>query len=157
MTNPPADATNAVVLVQVTPDALDRLGVMVEAYYRFDGHHYDREGSRRASDLLDHPEWGRLWFIEYRGQVVGYLILTFSFSLEFLGKDALVDEVFVDASMRGRGVGARAMSLACEQARADGAHAVHLEVRRDNVRAHGAYARVGFEKREAFFLMSRRL
>jgi len=35
---------------------------------------------------------GRVWLIQYQGQVIGYVILTLGYSLEYGGRDAFIDE-----------------------------------------------------------------
>ena len=44
--------------------------------------------------MLGDPRLGRLFAIDDDGSVVGYLVLTFGFSLEFGGRNAVVDELF---------------------------------------------------------------
>jgi GNAT superfamily N-acetyltransferase len=73
---------------------------------------------------------GGVWVILDGAIPVGYAVLTYGYSLEFHGRDALLDELFIEEGYRGRGFGRQAMGFlmsACEKA---GAHALHLEVDR---------------------------
>ena len=61
--------------------------------------------SRQAlAQLLADPTLGRAWLLP---GCAGYLILTFGFSLEYGGRDAFIDEFFIAAPHRGRGLGRR--------------------------------------------------
>ena len=59
---------------------------------------------------------------------IGYLVLTIGYSLERGGRDAFIDELYVRAERRGRGLGALAVATAEAAARRLGVRAVHLEV-----------------------------
>ena len=127
------------------------------AFYTEDCYTVREEESRaNLARLLGDPTLGRLWVMEDGGEVVGYLLLVFGFSLEFRGRDAFVDELYVAASHRGRGLGRMAMALAEDACRAAGVRALHLEVERANTRARALYERTGFVDRERL-LMTRRL
>ena len=74
-------------------------------------------------------------------------MLTLGFSLEFLGRDAFVDELFVAPKHRGRGLGLAAIRFLEPVAAQLGVAALHLEVGPDNEKALGLYRRAGFEDR----------
>lgn len=93
--------------------------------------------------FVTHPELGRLWLIEVRGAPVGYLVVAFGWSFEFHGRDAFVDEFFLEASARGRGWGEQALVFAIGEAERLGVRALHLEVEPDNP-ARRLYERAGF-------------
>jgi ribosomal protein S18 acetylase RimI-like enzyme len=107
--------------------------------------------------LLEDARLGRTWFIEADGEACGYLALCYGYSLELGGRDAYVDELYIRAPFRGRGLGTRALEAACDAARADGVVALYLEVRQDNLEAQRYYERLGFERRDRYFLLARRL
>jgi ribosomal protein S18 acetylase RimI-like enzyme len=114
-------------------------------YYATDGYRFDETAAREAiAGLLADAHRGRLWVLSDAGAVVGYLAVTFGWSLEYQGRDAFVDELYVAPSHRGRGFGAAAMALADETCRAEGVRALHLEVEPKNVRARALYARSDF-------------
>lgn len=88
---------------------------------------------------------------------LGYIVLTFGYSLEMGGRDAFIDELFLIETVRGKGIGKRVMELIQAEARRLGVHALHLEVGRENERAQRVYRVAGFQARQNFFLMTCRL
>ena len=126
---------------------------------------YDEDGSTplrgdaaetALRGLLAAPDRGLVWVIEQGGEAVGYLVLTWGYSLEFHGRDAFIDELYVAPRYRGAGLGRQAVEWAEDACRAHGAGAVHLEVEMDNERAHALYRRSGFAER-GLRLMTKRL
>jgi ribosomal protein S18 acetylase RimI-like enzyme len=64
--------------------------------------------------------------------------------MEYGGRDAFVDDLFIVAAHRGRGLGTAALAQARAYCVAQGVRAVHLEVARDNAPAQAVYRRAGF-------------
>jgi diamine N-acetyltransferase len=127
------------------------------AYYATDGYAFDEAVARAAIEgLLGDAERGRLWVLAHEDTIVGYLAVTFGWSLEWGGRDAFVDELYLAPSHRGGGIGGRAIALAEEACRAAGVRALHLEVERTNARARALYARTGFADTDRL-LLTRRL
>ena len=121
------------------------LGLMRKLYAR-DGYSFEEGTARTALEgLVRDPGLGRVWVIGRDEEAIGYLVLTFGYSLEYGGRDAFVDELFVAAGHRHRGVGTRAIEFAAEQCRAVGVRALHLEVERANAVAQALYRKAGFE------------
>jgi ribosomal protein S18 acetylase RimI-like enzyme len=118
---------------------------------------FDEHAARAAlRGVLVDPALGRAVLIEQDGIAAGYLVVCFGWSLEFHGRDAFVDELYVRERFRGQGLGGRALEVAAELCRASGVRALHLEVDRRNTRAQGVYRKAGFVDRE-YYLMTRRL
>lgn len=125
-------------------DADVLLGMMRE-YYAYDGHAYDEARARIALlDFLREPTFGRTWLICDPDTPVGYMVLTFGYSLEYLGRDAFIDEFFLLPTHRGRGWGRAALNFVEDAARAVGVRAIHLEVVRANTTAKEVYLRSGY-------------
>jgi len=61
--------------------------------------------------LLEHPERGRTWILTIGQKPVGYIVLTFGFSFEFLGTDAFIDELYIAPEFRRRGFAKRAVAI----------------------------------------------
>jgi len=78
--------------------------------------------------LLKSPVFGLAWIILDSGAAVGYIVLCFGYSLEYLGRNAFVDEFYLIELHRGRGWGRKALEFACRQARLHHVRAIHLEV-----------------------------
>ena len=99
------------------------------------------------AQLFANDAYGLACLILLGGQVAGYVVLTFGFSIEFRGRDALIDELFVRDEFRGRGLATAALRHAEGLCRERGIRALHLEVDRQNTRAQSVYARAGFADR----------
>jgi len=128
----------------------------MRAYYAFDGHSFDRERSHVAlTALLRDPTLGRVWLIQDGNSPVGYIVLCFGYSLEWLGRDAFVDEFYLLEEYRRRGWGRRTMAFVEEAARAAGIRALHLEVVRQNASALEIYRKMGFRERASTLLSKR--
>jgi len=125
----------------------------MQAYYEFDGHGYDREKARVAlTALLLDPNLGAAWFILDGDTPVGYIVLCFGYSLEWLGRDAFVDEFYLREDYRGRGWGRKAMAFLEHAARQRGVRALHLEVVNGNRGALHLYEGLQFHKHNSAFL-----
>ena len=123
-------------------------------YYAFDGHHYDREAARTALlGLLKNPVFGLAWLILDAETPVGYIVLCFGYSLEYLGRDAFIDEFYLVESHRRRNWGRLALEFVVEQARLHHVRAIHLEVVRRNTGALEFYRKLGFQE-HGHYLMS---
>jgi len=130
---------------------------LMREFYRDAGMDF-HEGAARAAlrGVLGDPSHGRAVLIEVDGAVAGYLVVCFGWSLEFQGRDAFVDELYLRGRFRGRGIGTRALEAAAELCRSNGVRAIHLEVEQSNTRAQAVYRRAGFVDRQ-HHLMTRRL
>lgn len=138
------------------PDIEWLLAAMRE-FYAIDGYPFDEDLSRLNLEKFIHDETlGRLWLIEVEEKTVGYVVLAFGFSFEFGGRDAFVDELFIDASHRGQGLGTATMRFVEAQCRELGVKALHLEVERENLVAQQLYKNFGFTDHDRH-LMTRRI
>ena len=76
-----------------------------------------------ASELIRTSSLGKLWMIHWQGQPIGYVAVTFGFTLEFYGRTATIDELFVGpntaamASAAKRSSSSRPMSTPSARAR----------------------------------------
>jgi GNAT superfamily N-acetyltransferase len=107
------------------------------------------------TELLDHPSYGLIYMAWDGGHPVAYLVICFDYSLEYRGKGAWIDELFVQASHRGQGIGSQLLDLAEQASREHHAHVLHLEVSHGNT-AIELYRRRGFVDHERY-LMTKRL
>lgn len=130
---------------------LETLLGFMRQFYAIDAYPFDEQAARRAlSEFLAEPLFGRVWLIEVDAVPVGYVVLTLGYSLEFHGRDAFIDELFVAPAYRHRGIGKRAMQFVETACRALGVHALHLEVERHNTAAQQLYRQSGFEDHDRF-------
>jgi GNAT superfamily N-acetyltransferase len=96
--------------------------------------------------------FGYVWLIQHSDEAVGYVILTLGYSLEYHGRDAFLDEIYVEADYRGQGIGKQALHFVEETCRSLGVNALHLEVERDNISAQHVYRKFGFEDHDRYLM-----
>ncbi|MDR7192679.1 GNAT family N-acetyltransferase [Luteimonas terrae] len=127
-----------------TLDDLAAVLDMMRAFYIEDRLCFDDVATPRAvSALLSDPGCGALLLLGADGND-GYMALTRGFSLEQGGHHALLDELYIAPTARGRGLGAQALEIASAQARLWGMAVLRLEVHHHNPRAKALYLRAGF-------------
>jgi GNAT superfamily N-acetyltransferase len=145
---------------KLRPATLEDVGSLLalqRAYYAEDGYPFLEEvASACWRGFLAEPALGRAWVAEADPGLVGYAVLTLGYSLEYRGRDAFVDELYVAPAFRGRGIASRALSLLEAECAERGVMALHLEVERGNEAAHRLYRRWGFADK-ARVLMTKRL
>ncbi|HTJ33278.1 MAG TPA: GNAT family N-acetyltransferase [Dactylosporangium sp.] len=134
------------------PDDLDGLLPLVREFCDADRHEFDAARVTRAlRPLLESDEHGQVWLLGDRG---GYAVVTWGWSLESGGREALLDEIYVRE--RGGGHGSALLARVLTAAAEAGAAAMFLETEAHNERVRGFYARHGFDT-ETSIWMSRTL
>ena len=138
------------------PQDMERLLPMVAAYHAEEGIESDA-AHRRAGlgPLLQGSPLGAVYLIGPRAAPVGYIVISFGWSLEFAGMDGYVDELWIRPGVRGRGLGSEVLAALIPALEAAGLKALHLEAGTENAGAHRLYARHGFVLRDGFHLMTR--
>ena len=122
-------------------------------YHAFDGHGFDEPKAHVALiGLLRDSNLGRLWLILDGAGAVGYVVLCFGYSLEWLGRDAFVDEFYMLEEYRRRGWGRRTMEFVEDAARSAGVRTLHLEVVRQNRATLEVYRKLGFMEHGSTFV-----
>ncbi len=104
-------------------------------------------GQRRdlLAGIIRNRDLGELLVAEHDGTLVGFVLIGYCFSAEFGGRFALLDELFVDARMRGQGLAARLIEAARRRCREQGLACLRLEITDGNERAARVYEREGFQ------------
>jgi GNAT superfamily N-acetyltransferase len=139
-----------------TTDDLDRLVPLVAAFHEEMGYDTDAAHHQAAvMPLLEGSPHGAIWLVGPRRAPVGYVVISFGWSVEYGGLDGVVDEIFVRPPVRGRGMGFEALNGIAKALGASGVRALHLEVARDDARAQRFYARARFHPRDHTMFMSR--
>lgn len=132
-----------------TIDDLPRLLPLMRDFYAFERLPYEEaRQAGLASELIQNGNLGRLILFEENASLLGYMVLGFGFSLEFHGRDCLLDEFYVVPVHRSKGIGRAAVDFAVAECRKLGIKAVHLEADHVNVRGHEFYKRLGFKDHE---------
>ena len=134
------------------PADLAELMVLIREFRRIDRHPHDEDGVRRALwPLLDGDEVGQVWLIAGDpGEVAGYAVVTWGYSLESGGRDALLDEIYVRD--RGQGVGSAAMPEILHACRLAGAARMFLETEAHNTTVRRFYAKHGFTAEDSIWM-----
>jgi ribosomal protein S18 acetylase RimI-like enzyme len=129
---------------------LSQLIDCARAFHTEDGHPLTSEGEQALAALLESDQ-GEVVVLADGARVRGYAILCFGYSVEYGGRDAFVDDLYVDPALRGHGYG-KALYVALEQeARSSGCRILHLEVMPDNEIA-AWYRSLGYRSRDSALL-----
>ncbi len=132
---------------------LDRLEKMVASYHSFEGIESDEEHRRAALEpLLKGSPHGAVWMIGPQMAPVGYVAVSFGWSLELGGLDGVLDEFWIREKIRGRGMGTEALTALQKTLKGAGVLALSLEVAKGNDTASRLYERAGFARRDYQFM-----
>jgi diamine N-acetyltransferase len=132
---------------------IEWLVAAMREFYAIDDYAFDEKITRAGlGKFIPNEALGKLWLIEGDGKTIGYIVLTFSYSFEFHGRDAFIDELYLVAGARGQGIGKEAMRFIDEKCREYAVHALHLEVERDNIAGQKLYRRFGFADHDRYLM-----
>ena len=136
---------------------LDALAVLFDGYRRFQGQPGDLEAAREfLRARFDHGE--SIVFVALDGErPVGLAQLYPSFSSVTLSRVFLLNDLYVDASCRRRGVASRLLAALEAHAAALEASRVTLFVARANATAQALYKARGWTEDAQFFVFHRHL
>ncbi|WP_107498021.1 N-acetyltransferase [Thalassobius sp. I31.1] len=141
-----------------SPDDRERLANMVTQFHAEE--ELPTTDTERAAgiDILFSGEMqAAAWLIGPKSSPVGYIIVSFGFCMAIGGREALIDEIWIRPSVRGRGMGSQClMAIMKELAKMD-VQRVNLDVAADNPKAKMLYEKLGFRTHERYQRMSRRL
>ena len=145
-------------LTLAKPEHFAQLTKLVADFHAEDGI-TQTEDAREAAimPLLEGSPHGAIYLAGPAKAPVGYVVLTFGWSLEMGGMDGFVDEIYIRPGVRGRGIGTEILTSLPAQLAGFGLKAVHLEVDRDKPEVQRLYQKMGFETRDRYVLMTRAL
>lgn len=130
---------------------------LVRAAHAEAGLSFDEDGLRDTlGPLLDGIPHGAAWLMGPRRAPVGYVVVSFGYSVEYGGMDGAVDEIYVRAALRRRGIASEALAALMPSLAEHGIKAMHLELGADGA-ASSAYRRLGFVARDRSHLLSAKL
>lgn len=125
----------------------------MQEFYAVEHLPYDKKVAQDClQEIIQNPALGHIYLIHIEENPVGYIVLTFGFSLEFHGRDALVDEFYIREAYRGKGIGTKTLEFIQNVCRQEGIHALHLEVDRGNIYAQELYRKSGFKDHDRYRL-----
>ena len=126
---------------------------LMREFYEIEHLPFTEEAARAAlRQVLEAHRYGVVALMHAGQELAGYLVLTFGFSLEFHGRDALMDELYVRERHRGHGAGTLSLAFVEELCRTEGIRALHLEVDRGNEPARRLYHRAGYVDHDRYLL-----
>lgn len=139
-----------------SPSDIDTLVGLMEEYYAYERLSFDAPHAHAAMfRLLTDESLGRVWMIHAFESVVGYIVITFGYSLEYGGRYATVDEFFLYEAYRGRGIGTQALGMVEAYCHEFDLRAIELETERGNWSAKRFYDRLGFRDNGRYLLVKR--
>lgn len=138
----PADNLDTEILIQ-----------FIQEFCEYDGHPFDEATVCTALEkILNDNSLGRVWLIQQDNQAIGYIVLTFGYSLEYRGRDAFIDEFYIRETYRGQGVGVKTVQFIESVCPSLEIKALHLEVERENTIAQSFYRKVGFTDQNRYLM-----
>lgn len=134
------------------PDHLDLLVELNAEYCTADHHEFDPTTAREGlAPLLRDDRHGAVWLVHDRaGDVDGYVVTAWSWSVEIGGAEAVLDEIYVRT--RNCGIGAAAIEAIIAECRRRGMRRIVLETERDNDGARRLYTRHGFAADDSIWM-----
>ena len=145
-------------LTLATPEHLDKLLPLVEAFHAEEGVALSDEARRAAiAPLLDGVPHGTVYLIGPPRAPIGYIALSFGWSLKAGGLRGHVDELYIRRAVRGRGLATEVLLALPKALAGAGLRALHVNVGGENEAAQKLYLRTGFRAREDHHLMTRTL
>jgi ribosomal protein S18 acetylase RimI-like enzyme len=140
------------------PEHLGKLLPLVAACHEETGLDSSAEQREAAiAPLLEGMPYGAVYIIGPTRAPIGYIVVTFSWSVAFGGMDGMVDEIYIRPAVRGRGIATEVLTELPKTLAEAGITALHLTVDQANEQAQRLYARARFQPREGEMLMSKRL
>jgi GNAT superfamily N-acetyltransferase len=111
----------------------------------------EAEGRALYERFLTYPDY-KIYVAEQDGRIVGSFALLVMLNLGHRGApSAIIEDVVVDPTMQGRGVGAQMMHAAMDLSRAKGCYKLVLSSNAKRVRAHAFYENLGFTRHGVSF------
>lgn len=126
-------------------NSIDLITAMMVDFYAIDGYPIDIEKSKALfRQFTDNSEFGLAWLIYTNDAVVGYVIITFSFSFEYQGRIGILDELYLSDSARGKGIGKITVAFIQGKAQQLNLKVIYLEVENHNENAQKLYLASNF-------------
>lgn len=133
-------------LIQAGANDIDLLITMMRQFYLLEQIPFQEDIARSAlTTLVKDPALGWITLPMLEDTPAGYAVITYGFSLEFHGRFALLDELFIRAEYRGKGIGKQILQSLIQRCRGRGIAALRLEVDHENPRAQALYQKSGFQ------------
>ena len=140
-----------------TKDAEELLKLMCD-YYSYEGLEFNKFDSQKTLvDILSSDGYGIVDLILVDSHIAGYLCMTYGYSLEYFGRDCILDEIYVVPQYQRKGIGSCVLKLIEKQLNEKGFKAIHLEVFDKNKHALDFFAKNGFTVHKSSFMSKKML
>jgi len=134
---------------RATRGDLGALLALIREFYAVDNHVFDLARLQAAlPPLLESDDRGVVWTLGTPAE--GYAVVTWGYSLESGGREALIDEIYV--RRRGAGLGGRLLSFILDDCRRRGICRIFLETESHNARVRSLYRRAGFTEDDSIWM-----
>jgi diamine N-acetyltransferase len=118
----------------------------MKAFYAIDQYPFDKKNTEEClNEFIDDSSLGKIWIIKNGKNTIGYVVLTYGYSFEFHGKNAVIDELYIEKEYRNQGIGTKAIDYVLKKAKKNGIKAVHLEVETHNEPGKKIYKKFNFK------------
>ena len=142
--------TSTLAVRHATPDDLDALAPLFDAYRRF----YEQPGDVALASAFLHARMERgestILVAEADGQMLGFCQLYPTWCSVAAARIFVLYDLFVDAGVRRAGVGRALMLAAQDFGRAAGAVRLDLSTAHTNTRAQALYESLGWQRDDAY-------
>jgi|GEM_PF-116258 len=132
---------------------IDPLIELAQEFYKFEQITFDEGVLKAFTALLSDDQLGLIWLICDRDVPIGYVALTFFFSMEYHGRCGLVDELYIQETHRGQGIGKKVFTLIEEYLRSKKMRSLSLVVDHWNDKAEIFYTKLGFQREKRHLMV----
>ncbi|APX25061.1 MAG: N-acetyltransferase [Rhodobacteraceae bacterium] len=138
------------------PEDLGRLVTLVSAFHSEQRLEVDYATVEAAlTPLLEGQPVGAVWLIGPRKAPVGYVSVSFGWSLRHGGLDATIDELYIRPAVRRRGMGGEALHQLTQGLRQAGVTALRLAIEPGDERLDRFFRRARFQEHARNRLLTR--
>lgn len=138
---------NSLQTIPASSNDIDQLLIFMERFYAVDGYLFNAEQTRSSlKEFISNSDRGMIWIVKEKNIPIGYIILAIIYSFEFGGRNAFIDEFYLENEFRGKGIGKKVMEYITEEAKQMNIKALHLEVEHHNEKAIHLYRAFKFHE-----------
>ena len=131
-----------------------RVVAAVRCFHAESSHEVGPSQAAAIRDLCSYASLGRAWLLtDGRGRDVGYALAYWRHSIDHGGRVAVLDDLWVEPGLRGRGLGTRLLRAAMAGMAEAGARAVVVEADPADAPAIAFYRRLGFAPKGTVLLV----
>jgi len=124
---------------------------LIQEFCEIDNHEFELSRIERSLlPLLNDPNLGVVIVLENDNELIGYAVLTWGWSLESGGREALLDEIYIKT--RNEGMGTLLLQEVVATAKSHNAQIIFLETELANQRVRDFYLRHGFKIEDSIWL-----